>query len=113
MLDDIFNEIEKVSADTKSVTVEIKPKFSEEAIYIPLAYQIFHTHNNEPTGKREIVDTYLCDREKGIVPNLKAKKKADLMKNALPKKTFFVEAEYTVIDNGKTIKHLEIIHQTK
>jgi hypothetical protein len=106
-LNEIFDEI---SADTKSVTVEIKPKFSEEAVYIPMSYQIFSLDNNK---RRDIVDTYLCDRAKGIVPNLKAKKKADLMQKAFPNKTFFVEAEYTVLDNGKEIKHLEIIHETK
>lgn len=108
---DIFDEIEKVSAETKSVTVEIKPKFSEEAILVPLSYQIFSLDNNK---RREIVDTYMCDREKGVVPNLKAKKKADLMQKAFPNKTFFVEGEYAVIEEGKeAVKHTEIIHETK
>jgi len=110
---DIFNEIEKVSGSTESTTVQVAPKFSEEAIYVPLSYQIFSTHDNSPTGKRDIIDTYLCDRAKGVVPNLKAIKKADLMKVAIKTKTYFVEAEYNVVDNGKTVKHKEIIHQTK
>jgi hypothetical protein len=108
---EIFDEIEKVSADTKSVTVEVKPKFSEEAVFVPLSYQIFSLDSNK---RREIVDTYLCDRERGIVPNLKAKKKADLMQKAFPNKTFFVEGEYAVVEEGKAVvKHVEIIHETK
>jgi len=110
---DIFDEIEKVSGSTEATVVTIAPKFSDEAVYIPHSYQIFSTHDNSSTGKRDIVDTYMCDRAKGIVPNEKAKKKADLMKLAIKTKTYFVEAEYTVIDKGVTVKHLEIIHQTK
>lgn len=110
---DLLGEIEKVSGSTEAPTVIVVPKFSEEAVYIPLNYQIFSTHDNSSTGKRDIVDTYQCDRAKNIIPNLKAKKKADLMKLAFKNKTFFVEAEYSVLDKGITVKHLEIIHQTK
>lgn len=98
--------------DKKEVSASNEVK--EDALYIPKDYQIFSTHNNEATGKREIADTYMCDRKKGIVPNLKARKKADLMKNAFPKKTFFVEATYIMIETGKAPKEVkEIYYQTK
>lgn len=86
----------------------------DDAVYIPKTYQIYSTHNGEATGKREIADTYVCDRKKGIVPNLKARKKADLMKNAFPTKKFFVEATYVVIEDNKAPKEVkEICYQTK
>jgi hypothetical protein len=109
---DIFGEIEKASADTTTIKVEIVApvqKFSDDAVYVPLSYQIYKLAN----GRKEVIDTYYCDRVKGIVPTGKAKKKADLMKQAFSKETFYVEAEYSLTYLGKTVKETEVIYQTK
>ena len=110
---DIFDEIEKASENQKpivEVTAVKASEFSEDAIYIPLSYQVYTTDNGLAEGKKEIIDTYPCDRIKGIVPTGKAKKKAELMKQAFKTKTFFVLAEYEVVDGGKTQRTKEVIY---
>jgi len=121
-MEDIFNIIEEtVKEENQSVVVldTTKPNSidneSEDTIIIPLAYQIITTKDNQPTGKKDtIVDTYLCDRAKGIVPKEKAQKKADMMKKVFQKNTYFVLASYSVIrPNQKAFTKDEIIYQTK
>jgi hypothetical protein len=99
----------KVKAEIKANEVE-----EEEHVLVPLDYLIFSTSNNEPTGKREIIDTYKCDRIKGIVPSGKARMKADLMKKAFPNKRFFVEETASkIFDNGRLRTVSKIYYQTK
>lgn len=99
----------EVKAEIKALEVEDEPY-----VLIPLDYSIFSTSDNTPNGKRDIVDTYKCDRVKGIVPSGKAKIKADLMKKAFSNKKFFVEETSSKIyDNGRVKTVSKIYYQTK
>lgn len=112
-----LSELEELLETTPEVQAEIKAlekEAEEEHILIPLDYQIFSTSNNEPTGKREIIDTYRCDRKRGITPSGKARIKADLMKKAFPNKKFFVEETSSKIYNGGRVQTVsKIYYQTK
>lgn len=112
---DILDEaVSEANAEKVEETKETKKEEADDTIFIPLDYQVFTTKDNTPTGIKDIIATYLCDRTKGIVPNQTAKTKADLMKKAFPNKTYFVIGTYTVIRNGQApVKESEIIHQTK
>jgi hypothetical protein len=44
----------------------------------------------DSNGKQHIVDTFYVDKVRGIMPIDKARKKAKLMKNVYPNKTYFV-----------------------
>ncbi len=112
--DDFMSDLgELLTSEVKVEIKEVKAE-EEEHILIPLDYQIFSTSNNEPTGKREIIDTYRCDRKRGITPSGKARIKADLMKKAFPNKKFFVEETSSKIyDNGRVQTVGKIYYQTK
>jgi len=103
------------SEETPKVEMEVTAEIvEEEAVLIPLDYHIFTTSNGESTGKREPVDTYKCDRLRGIVPINKAKMKADLMKNAFKNKNFFVvETSSKILPSGKVVTVENIVYQTK
>jgi hypothetical protein len=109
---DLFDAIE-----TSSIEKESSPllNIADDEICIPLHYQIFSTSNNTSKGHKEVVDTYACDRKKGIVPTMRAKGKADGMKQVYPNKVFFVMGYYEIIyANSKgTKKFTEIIYHTK
>ena len=110
--DDLFgDEIET----TEKVVVAENPKMeiADDEICVPLHYQIFTTNDNTPTGHKEIVDTYACDRAKGIVPTARAKGKTDGMKKCFPKNTYFVMGYYELISEKGSRKETEIIYQTK
>ena len=110
MLSEVAPEVQK-ELEAKIEEVEV---VEEEHILIPLDYQIFSTHNNEPTGKREIIDTYRCDRVRGITPSGKVRIKADLMKKAFANKKFFVEETSSKIyENGRVKTISRIYYQTK
>lgn len=94
-------------------TTTAKMEIEEDEICVPLHYQIFTTNDNTPTGRKEIVDTYACDRAKGIVPTARAKGKADGMKKCFPKNTYFVLGFYEMVSEKGTRKSTEIIYQTK
>jgi hypothetical protein len=114
---DLLSEISDLlsSEETSEETVEIKvEKVEEDAILIPLDYRIFSTDNGLPTGKREPVDVYKCDRNTGIIPIGKARKKANLMQQAFKDKTFFVsETASKILPNGKITTVENIVYQTK
>ena len=109
---DLMGELDNILTGT---TTEAKVEVvEEEHILIPLDYQIFSTHNNEPNGKREIIDTYRCDRVRGIIPTGKARIKADLMKKAFATKKFFVEETSSkIFESGRVITVSKIYYQTK
>lgn len=93
--------------------LKIEEVVEEESVLIPLDYQIFTTHNGLATGKKEIVDTYKCDRIKGIIPINKSITKAKLMKQAFKNKEFFVtETSSKILPNGKIKTVEKIIFQT-
>lgn len=104
------NELKtEIKAETKALQEE-----EEEHTIVPLDYQIYSTSNNQPTGKKDIVDTYKCDRTKGIIPSGKARMKADLMKKAFPNKTFFVDETVSKIyESGRVKTVSKIYYQTK
>jgi len=106
------NETEETTEQVE-VTETAKMEITEDEICVPLHYQIFTTNDNTPTGRKEIVDTYACDRAKGIVPTARAKGKADGMKKCYPNKTYFVMGYYELISEKGTRKETEIIYQTK
>lgn len=112
LLDDLEEIAKPAIVNNKAETnVEIE---EEKCIFVPLDYRIFSTHNNEPTGQIEPIDTYNCDRTKGIVPIGKARIKADLMKKAFKTKVFFVEETSSKIsENGKAKTVHKIVYQTK
>jgi hypothetical protein len=106
-----------LASENLSILCELKvekvEEVEEESVLIPLDYQIFTTNNGLATGKKEIIDTYKCDRVKGIVPIGKAITKAKLMKQAFKNKEFFVtEASSKILPNGKTKIVEKIIFQT-
>ena len=109
-----INIFDSVEETTKEVVVEnTKMEIAEDEICVPLHYQIFTTNDNTPTGHKEIIDTYACDRAKGIVPTARAKSKADGMKKCFPKNTYFVIGYYELISEKGSRKSNEIIYQTK
>ena len=109
----LFDDNETEETTQVEVTETTKMEIAEEEICVPLHYQIFTTNDNTPTGRKEIVDTYACDRAKGIVPTARAKGKADGMKKCFPKNTYFVMGYYELISEKGTRKSEEIIYQTK
>lgn len=117
--DDILNEMDTLLSSDIAVEAKINtPKvelIEDDAILVPLDYQIFAVSNGDVnTGKRELIDTYKCDRVRGITPSGKARIKADLMKKAFSAKKFFVvENSSKILPNGKTVVVEKIIYQTK
>jgi len=109
----LFDDNETEETTEVEVTEIAKMEIADEEICVPLHYQIFTTNDNTPTGRKEIVDTYACDRAKGIVPTARAKGKADGMKKCFPKNTYFVIGFYEIISEKGTRKETEIIYQTK
>ncbi len=114
---DLLNEMDEllssdIAPETKEETkVE---ETEEEGIVIPLDYQVFTTNNGEVTGKRELIDTLMCDRKKGIVPIGKARMKADRLKEAFKNKVYFVvENSSKILANGKVITVEKIVYKTK
>jgi hypothetical protein len=104
----------EIAIEAKTETKVEVAEEEEEAILIPLDYHIFSTSNNEPTGKKEPVDTYYCDKVRGIVPIGKAKIKANLLKQAFKNKTYFVEETATkVFESGKVVTVKTIVYKTK
>jgi hypothetical protein len=106
------NEMEETTEKVE-VTEIVKMTILDNEICVPLHYQIFSTSDNTPTGHKEIIDTYACDRAKGIVPTARAKGKADGMKKCYPTKTYFVIGFYELISERGSRKETEIIYQTK
>lgn len=114
------NENDNLLEDINSLLGEenLTPKVElqaedEEVVLIPLRYHIFYTLNGEPNGKREPIDTYECDRVRGITPIGKARAKADLMKKAFANRTFFVEETSSkIVPNKPTTTVKKIVHQT-
>ena len=113
--DNLLDEIgDLLTSETPKVEVEATiEKEVEEAVLIPLDYHIFTTNNGDVKGKREAIDTLVCDRVRGIVPIGKARTKADLMKKAFQNKTFFVaETSSKILPNGKVVTVENIVYQT-
>lgn len=116
--DDLLSEVsDLLDTEIKSTTNTVKVEADvedENAILVPSAYQVISTVNNLPTGKKEVVDTYYCDRVKGIVPIGKARVKADLMRKAFKNKTYFViEFSSKILSNGKVKTSEKIVYTTK
>ena len=110
-LDDLNLEVETEINIEVATKVETEPE--NDFILVPLDYKIFTTHNNEVNGQREPIDTYKCDRVKNIIPIGKARKKADLMKQAFKNKTFFVEETSSKIyENKKVTTVHKVVYQT-
>ena len=109
-LDDLNLEVEtEINIEVANVVEVEEPEF----ILVPLDYKIFTTHNNEVNGQREPIDTYKCDRVKNIIPIGKARKKADLMKQAFKNKTFFVEETSSkIFENKKVTTVHKVVYQT-
>lgn len=116
--DDLLNEVSdlldtEIKPTNNTVKVEVETE-DENAILVPNAYQVISTTNNQPTGKKEVVDTYYCDRTKGIVPIGKARIKADLMHKAFKNKTYFViEFSSKILSDGKVKTSEKIVYTTK
>lgn len=113
--DNLLDGLDEVGAPiiVNKIVETIVEVEEEKCIFVPLDYRIFSTHNNEPNGQREPIDTYKCDRVKGIVPIGKARIKADLMKKAFKNKKFFVEETSSKIsESGKTKTVHQIVYQT-
>lgn len=116
--DDLLSEVSdlldtEIKPTNNTTKVEIEEE-DENAILVPSAYQVISTVNNLPTGKKEVVDTYYCDRVKGIVPIGKARIKADLMHKAFKNKTYFViEFSSKILSNGKVKTSEKIVYTTK
>lgn len=109
--DNEMEETAEIVEVTKTATAKIE--IADDEICVPLHYQIFSTNDNTPTGRKDIVDTYVCDRAKGVVPTNRAKGKADGMKKCFPKNTYFVMGYYQITGEKGTRKENEIIYQTK
>ena len=116
-IDDIFGDLDSLNLDVicdLNITKSIEVVEEENFILVPLDYKIFSTHNNEVSGQREPIDTYKCDRIKGIVPIGKARQKANLMKQAFKNKVFFVEESSSkILESGKVRTVHQIVYQTK
>ncbi len=116
--DDLLSEVSdlldtEVKPEVKTSTVVIEDE-DNDTILVPTAYQVISTVNNLPTGKKEVVDTYYCDRVKGIVPIGKARIKADLMRKAFKNKTYFViEFSTKILSDGKVKTSEKIVYTTK
>lgn len=115
---DLLGEISDLLSVETITDVEVetpakKVKDEIEFVLIPLDYQIFTTDNGKSDGKREIIDTYKCDRAKGIIPIGKAKMKAELMKKAFKNKTFFVEQTSSkILPKGRVTTVKSIVFET-
>lgn len=69
-------------------------RVEEKIETLPQAYQV----RTVKGGREEIVDTFVVDKIRQIVPIDKAKAKARLMKKAFPNQTFFVvEINHTIV----------------
>ena len=111
-IDDIFESIDQLlpeSAETKTETIEVV-EAEERHILVPLDFKVY---SGDPKGRKEIVDTYKCDRVKGIIPVGKAKIKADRMKMTFKNKNFFViETASKITESGKVSTVERIVYQT-
>jgi hypothetical protein len=79
------------------INEEAEQKEKEASVIneFPIAYQIRRTvkYSSGKTGY-EILDTYTCDKEKGIMPIEKARKKASLLKNC-----YVIEISEKIVGN--------------
>lgn len=77
-----------------------KNQIAELPTELPEAFQVMTTEkvagmNGGRGGVHEvIVDTFMVDRAKGIIPDEKAKNKARKMKEVFPDKTYYVVGIY-------------------
>lgn len=90
----LFNEINnEAEKKAQSQTAELPNE-------LPEAFQVLTTEklagmNGGRGGVHEvIVDTFMVDRAKGIIPDEKAKNKARKMKEVFPDKTYYVVGIY-------------------
>ena len=76
-IDDLFDSEE---------TTPKQEKVSIKSIEIPVSFQVRKVSN----GKDELIETFMVDKVRGIIPIEKAKRKAQLMKSAFPKDSIYV-----------------------
>jgi hypothetical protein len=92
---------EEINAEEEKKEVEKQDAIAE----LPEAYQVLTTEQtrglNGKTQIREvIIDTFMVDKARGIVPSEKAKIKARKMKEVYPDKSFYVvEVVHRIIAN--------------
>jgi len=83
MFDFINEEAEKKEIETAEVPTEL-----------PDAFQVMTTEKVGNSVHERIVDTFMVDRAKGIIPDEKAKNKAKAMKRVFPDNTYYVVGIY-------------------
>jgi hypothetical protein len=103
MNDDIFADISEQVIEVVEA-VEVK----EVTIDIPEALQVCKMDSN---NRREIVDTYKCNKQHGIIPISKAKSKAECLKRIFPKNTYVVVAIIHKVNKfGKVERVFNVLH---
>jgi len=88
MFDFVNEEVEK----------QEQAKVTEVTNELPEAFQVLTTEKVGNGVHERIVDTFMVDRAKGIIPDEKAKKKAQAMKRVFPDKTYYVVGIYKRIE---------------
>lgn len=91
---------DKINEEAEKKENEVQQNITE----FPEAYQVMTTEKstsqNGTIVREVIVDTFVVDKKKGIVPVGKAKIKAQKMKEAFPDKSFYVvEIVHRIVAN--------------
>jgi hypothetical protein len=91
-MNSIFAEINKEEAEKEKQLQDVPTE-------LPEAFQVLTTNKlHNGSIHEEIVDTFMVDKVKGIIPIEKAKSKAKKMKQVFPDKTYFVVGIYKRIE---------------